>query len=58
VVFGLVAVVAALSSEPSVEDQLAADARRQLFIPEEDDMKAVERGVNRMNLGTQAGCAK
>lgn len=48
-VFGVVAVVVALASQPSGVDQMEADARRQLFFADEDDLLAVMRGVNRMN---------
>jgi hypothetical protein len=46
----------ALASQPSGEDQIAADARRELFFPEEDDMSAVGRGVDRINNRTRDRC--
>jgi hypothetical protein len=53
---GLVGVFGALAAQPSGEEQLAADAREQLFIPSEDDMKAAARGVDRMNAAQRSRC--
>ncbi len=55
-VVGLVGVVGALVTQPSGHDQLEAEARRRLFIPGEDDMVAVARGVNRVNGSQRKHC--
>jgi hypothetical protein len=56
VTFGVVAVVMALANVPSAGDQLAADARRVLFIDGEDDPDAVTRGLSRANATTRQQC--
>jgi hypothetical protein len=56
-VAGLVGSVGALIAQPSGADQLQADARRRLFIEEEDDFEAVRRGVERSNVNTRNQCA-
>jgi hypothetical protein len=55
-VIGLVGVIGALASQPSGPDQVYADARRTLFIPEEDDVQSVERGVDRINIKQRTRC--
>jgi hypothetical protein len=52
----LVGAVGALTSQPSGEDQIRADARRKLFIVGEDDQDAVERGVNNVNSRRRRQC--
>ncbi len=56
VVAGLVGAIGALVAQPSGIDQLNADARRKLFIPGEDDMNAVARGIDRVNGKRRHGC--
>jgi hypothetical protein len=53
---GLVCAIAALVNQPSGEDQLAADARRVLFIKGEDDFDAVTRGMTRANATVRQQC--
>jgi hypothetical protein len=53
---GLTGVVGTLVNQPSGEEQLVADARRRLFMTQEDDMRAVERGLSRMNLQGRDSC--
>jgi len=55
---GVVGVVGALVAQPSGQDQLEADARRQLFLFPEDERAAVDRGVDRSNLATRNRCAR
>jgi len=57
-VVGLVGVVMALAAQPSGPAQVQADARRSLLIPEEDDLDAAGRGVDRANASTRAQCTK
>lgn len=56
VAVGVMAVVGTLINQPSGEEQLIANARRRLFIPQEDDMRAVERGLSRMNTQERDSC--
>lgn len=55
-VFGVVAVVVSLGSQPSGYDQMEADARRQLFFADEDDVLAVQRGVYHLNSVRRQRC--
>ena len=52
----LIGAIGALSSQPSGEAQLHADARRRLFIEGEDDRAAIERGVNTANSRRRRQC--
>lgn len=56
-VIGVVGIVGALLSMPSGHALEQADARRRMFVPEEDDMAAATRGVNRLNETRRADCA-
>jgi hypothetical protein len=53
---GLVGVVVAIILSPSDRDRTDAEARQKLFLEDEDDKAAVERGVNRVNEATRQGC--
>jgi hypothetical protein len=53
---GLIGSVVALILAPSEEARMDAEARHNLFLEGEDDMGAVERGVNRANQATRQAC--
>jgi hypothetical protein len=53
---GVVGVIGATIALPSPHDEMAADARRQLFFAEEDDLQAVARGVDRSNARRRTLC--
>ncbi len=55
-VAGLVGVIGMLANQPSGIDQMHADARSRLFIAEEDDLEAVDRGVDRANQERRRRC--
>jgi hypothetical protein len=53
---GIGGLIGGLIAMPSAEEELAADARRRLFLPTEDDMSAVGRGVDRANAEQRVRC--
>jgi hypothetical protein len=53
---GSVGLLMELLTMPSPEEQLAANARRRLFKPREDDLLAVARGVDRANANRRRQC--
>ena len=55
---GIAGAVAALVAQPSGADQLQADARARLFLPPEDDLNAVKRGVDHNNQQVRARCSR
>ena len=55
-VIGIGGVIGGFAAMPSAEEELAADARRQLFIPGEDDLFAVARGIDRANAQQRRRC--
>lgn len=54
--FGLVALVVALASQPSGDEQLRADAYRHVFVPKLEDWTAVQRGVDHLNTARRQQC--
>lgn len=55
---GTLVMVATLLLSPSAETRNHATLRAQLFVPGEDDLDAVRRGVTRYNLATRARCRR
>jgi hypothetical protein len=55
-VLGIGGLIAGLAVMPSADEELAAEARRHLFLPKEDDMGAVGRGVDRANADQRTRC--
>jgi hypothetical protein len=55
---GLTGAIGALVISPSAQDEMDADARRQLFFEGEDDLRAVARGVDRSNAQTRSACER
>lgn len=53
---GLVGSIAALVAQPSGEAQLRASAHKQMFLLGVDDMRAVARGVHRVNGRRRQSC--
>lgn len=56
IALGSVGLIMELLTMPSEEEQLAANARRSLFKPREDDLMAVARGVDRANAQRRTHC--
>jgi len=55
-VLGLVGAIGGLIAQPSVEDELQANARRKLLIPGEDDMETAARAINAVNGERRLRC--
>ena len=53
---GVVGLVGALVNQPSGEEQLYADTRRTLLIPEEDAIYRAEAGIDRANARQRQRC--
>jgi len=54
---GVVGVIGMLLTMPSMQDSVDAEARHKLFVEGEDDLGAVNRGIDRANQAARHGCA-
>lgn len=54
---GVVGLIGLLLTMPSMQDSVDAEARHKLFVEGEDDMGAVNRGIDRANQTSRRGCA-
>jgi hypothetical protein len=55
-VLGLAATIVVLVVEPSDADEIAAEGRRYMFIPGEDDEALVLRGVTKLTTRARQEC--
>lgn len=53
---GLTAAIIAIASQPSAAEQMAANGRRYMFIPGEDERAAVIRGVDKLTRHAREQC--